>query len=367
MTTGTKVSRETMRLALEAMDDDTFEAFEAEVLERKVKAKRDDKKAKVDVFAKIGPELKQHVSKWATESYQSIEATMTAVIESAIAWFEDNGLNANIKCPVHEGQIHGGEAQELRKGIEEILKEMRGGDGDETMQEMLQNLLDKVDARDSLGHLEYECMLLKKAEERHFTELANLDENRTLILKAMGVMSPGYTWSWIIQELNDRHAWMLKTRAELREVEVKKRESVTTFDPNRRMVPFDLFSPVPNGQNRMKIGDIATIAYAPGQYGPARVVQVLEDHYIFEFGVAPRKELVTGYTADQLMKVIEGARWEGWLAALDAIQEVFAFPDEEITRNTIAGPACAAIEGMLRGFRHRDLMEKAFKEEYPNG
>jgi hypothetical protein len=53
------------------------------------------------------------------------------------------------RCPVHSGMIHGGEAEELRVGIERILE----GD-DKGVRIRLQRLLDSVDARDSLGHLE---------------------------------------------------------------------------------------------------------------------------------------------------------------------------------------------------------------------
>lgn len=51
-------------------------------------------------------------------------------------------------CPVHHGVIHGGEAEELRSGIEALI-----ACGDAPMPK-LQKLLDRVDARDSLGHLE---------------------------------------------------------------------------------------------------------------------------------------------------------------------------------------------------------------------
>lgn len=51
-------------------------------------------------------------------------------------------------CPVHDGAIHGGEAEELRKGIE-ILIELGGA----TKRDM-QALLDLVNARDSLARLE---------------------------------------------------------------------------------------------------------------------------------------------------------------------------------------------------------------------
>lgn len=57
------------------------------------------------------------------------------------------------RCPVHAGMIHGGEAEELRAGIERILE---GNAKVGKVLICLQRLLDRVDARDSLGHLEGE-------------------------------------------------------------------------------------------------------------------------------------------------------------------------------------------------------------------
>lgn len=63
-------------------------------------------------------------------------------------------------CPVH-GFVHGAEAEELRKGIEQIMKH----DGDEYgFRRSLQALLDKVDARDSLAYLEAKKNLDKDGE-----------------------------------------------------------------------------------------------------------------------------------------------------------------------------------------------------------
>ena len=54
-------------------------------------------------------------------------------------------------CSVHGGAIHGGEAEELRAGIEAILSS--DVPIDEWRHE-LQRLLDRVDARDSLAFRE---------------------------------------------------------------------------------------------------------------------------------------------------------------------------------------------------------------------
>lgn len=58
-----------------------------------------------------------------------------------------------VSCPVHEGSFHGGEAEELRAGIEKIIGDL-DLDIDHEAKVQLQRLLDAVDARDSLGHLE---------------------------------------------------------------------------------------------------------------------------------------------------------------------------------------------------------------------
>lgn len=59
-------------------------------------------------------------------------------------------------CPEH-GFVHGAEAEELRAGIERLIKEadMDPDDGvRRTVASELQSLLDSVDARDSLAFLE---------------------------------------------------------------------------------------------------------------------------------------------------------------------------------------------------------------------
>lgn len=63
-------------------------------------------------------------------------------------------------CPEH-GFIHGGEAEELRSGIEAIIAEIDDGEDEDSLGRLraigsglkhdLQRLLDKTDARDSLA------------------------------------------------------------------------------------------------------------------------------------------------------------------------------------------------------------------------
>lgn len=77
------------------------------------------------------------------------------------------------ECPVHTGSIHGGEAEELRAGIEKLIERYRRG---EVPGLALQRLLDRVDARDSLGYLERQDDLVHGIVRRlHETsELATL-------------------------------------------------------------------------------------------------------------------------------------------------------------------------------------------------
>lgn len=58
-----------------------------------------------------------------------------------------------LQCPEHSGERHGQEAEELRAGIEKLMREAddpHGGDP-AVLEEDLQALLDRVDARDSLA------------------------------------------------------------------------------------------------------------------------------------------------------------------------------------------------------------------------
>ena len=64
-----------------------------------------------------------------------------------------------LPCEKHGGVVHGREAEELRAGIEDVLKEHGQASNDERadleeMQDALQRLLSEVDARDSLSSLE---------------------------------------------------------------------------------------------------------------------------------------------------------------------------------------------------------------------
>jgi hypothetical protein len=52
------------------------------------------------------------------------------------------------RCEEHSGSVHGQEAEELRAGLELLIR-----DGDVT-ESSVQRLLDHVDARDSLSFLE---------------------------------------------------------------------------------------------------------------------------------------------------------------------------------------------------------------------
>lgn len=65
-------------------------------------------------------------------------------------------------CARHAGQVHGAEAEELRRGIETIVKNADG----EVLRSKLKRLLDEVDARDSLAHLEASDEKLRAAIAR---------------------------------------------------------------------------------------------------------------------------------------------------------------------------------------------------------
>ena len=74
------------------------------------------------------------------------------------------------RCPVHANAAHGGEAEELRSGVEKILElsydspiELRG----DSICAELQRLLDRVDARDSLAWIE-------RHDEKHEAEVRRL-------------------------------------------------------------------------------------------------------------------------------------------------------------------------------------------------
>jgi hypothetical protein len=63
-------------------------------------------------------------------------------------------------CPEH-GYVHGHEAEELRKGIEELTSKIDLEEGPEVRQQ-LRCLLDRVDARDSVAHLEQKQQCLPR-------------------------------------------------------------------------------------------------------------------------------------------------------------------------------------------------------------
>jgi hypothetical protein len=87
------------------------------------------------------------------------------------------------RCPVHSGMIHGGEAEELRAGIELILE---GDDKGGKVRIRLQRLLDHVDARDSLSHLEGK----KSAWESEKSAWAEVARLRVVALDAILAARP---------------------------------------------------------------------------------------------------------------------------------------------------------------------------------
>lgn len=76
-------------------------------------------------------------------------------------------------CPEH-GYIHGQEAEELRQGVEKIIASLQPemGDDDSGIADDLRKLMDEVDARDSLAHLDaqqidYEGMNVFEVIDEH--------------------------------------------------------------------------------------------------------------------------------------------------------------------------------------------------------
>lgn len=89
-------------------------------------------------------------------SGRKLSVTITGpegMLEAVAKLLRDEGYTvvapgAAPSCAVHDGKVHGGEADELRAGLERLLDEGGVGPG------AIVRLLDAVDARDSLAHRE---------------------------------------------------------------------------------------------------------------------------------------------------------------------------------------------------------------------
>jgi hypothetical protein len=77
-------------------------------------------------------------------------------------------------CAVHDGRVHGGEAEELRHGLEQLIT------NDSVTPRQAQALLDRVDARDSLAHGELTEKL--SAAQARVKELEADSEKAILLL-----------------------------------------------------------------------------------------------------------------------------------------------------------------------------------------
>jgi len=86
-----------------------------------------------------------------------------------------------LPCGKHAGAIHGGEAEELRSGIEKIIRE----DG-EDVPHALREMLDEIDARDSLAFAEAWCAP-RRDKQRAMTELQRTIEGAREFLAAGGL------------------------------------------------------------------------------------------------------------------------------------------------------------------------------------
>jgi len=84
---------------------------------------------------------------------------MAARFAAAVVELADRGcVVVGVSCAKHHGAIHGHEAEELRAGIEKILADvdtfhMTADDGYD-MHKAVRQLLDEIDARDSLAFRE---------------------------------------------------------------------------------------------------------------------------------------------------------------------------------------------------------------------
>lgn len=78
-----------------------------------------------------------------------------AVADRVVTELSDE-LEALTECLVHAGMIHGGEAHELRAGLEGLIADPPSGDIESNHEWCcaIQAVLDDVDARDSLAHIE---------------------------------------------------------------------------------------------------------------------------------------------------------------------------------------------------------------------
>lgn len=94
------------------------------------------------------------------EQHRAVGAML---VKAAVAEIRRRRAESAGGCSVHGGAIHGGEAEELRDGIEKLLAEY---DGHPVPDYELNNLLDSVDARDSLAVVDQEAHRLAESGAR---------------------------------------------------------------------------------------------------------------------------------------------------------------------------------------------------------
>jgi hypothetical protein len=96
----------------------------------------------------IGDQRLEELVRWTGRSgMPDVHALLLDLQQHRAAWTTSG-------CPVHNGSAHGAEAEELRKGIEGIIGHLP--DDSRDVRGDLIRLLDRVNARDSLAHLERE-------------------------------------------------------------------------------------------------------------------------------------------------------------------------------------------------------------------
>ncbi|MGP1680877.1 MAG: hypothetical protein ACTS8S_00930 [Giesbergeria sp.] len=77
---------------------------------------------------------------------------------------QESHCRMGVACPLHEGQVHGQEASELRSKLEKYIECIDVIENGSDVVKALQEILDSTDARDALAYEEETSVLLEKEE-----------------------------------------------------------------------------------------------------------------------------------------------------------------------------------------------------------
>jgi len=193
------------------------------------------------------------------------------------------------------------------------------------------------------------------------------------VLKAMGVKDLGKGWTWITGELTERHQWMLNARHYERERELAARrllgERSVPWKEEPKLSPLDSNTHVSVVENKrrvtadsfdeqLSIGDSVTIL-ENGAYRRGIICAVNRtDSRINTYDL-----VMVGKTPTPLAGEREEIRFEGWNAALKAIERVYDEGAKDLDHIPVAASAMRAVATMVKGFRYLTLMQK----EFPHG